>query len=122
MITGTVSADREAVIRVKIIGQLGQELEIDAIIDTGFTGYITLPNSIINTLSLPFHSRQQVVLGDGNVHTVNVHTGIVNWEGQNHRIEIDAADTTPLLGMAMMYGYKLTIEDIDGGAVCIELI
>lgn len=120
MILGTVTADREAVIRVKVYSQGGQEQEFNAVIDTGFTGFLTLPSADIATLNLTFASRQQVILGDGNVHSVNVYAGVVEWDGQQRRIEVDAADTTPLVGMALMYGYKLTLEDIDGGDVTLE--
>ena len=61
-------------------------------------------------------------MGDGNVHSLNVHTGTLEWDGQRRRIEIDTADIMPLVGMAIMYGYKLTVEDIDGGKVTIELL
>lgn len=81
-----------------------------------------MPPAFIAALRLPLHSRQQVILGDGNVHSLDVHTGTLEWDGQRQRIEIDTADTTPLVGVAMMYGYKLTVEDIDGGKVTIELL
>ena len=122
MITGVVNADREAVIRLKVSGSNGQEQAIEAVIDTGFTGFLTLPPDSIASLGLPFHSRQQVILADGSVHSLNVHTGTVEWDGQVRRIEIDTADTTPLVGMAIMYGHKLTVEDIDGGKVTIEIL
>ena len=38
------------------------------------------------------------------------------------QIRVDAVDAEPLLGMSLMQGYKLTIEDVVGGAVLIELI
>ena len=122
MIIGTVNADREAIIRLRVVVTGGLDQNIDAVIDTGFTGFLTLPTALIATLGLPFHSRQQVILGDGNVHSLNVHTGMLDWDGQLRRIEIDTANTTPLVGMAMMYGYKLTVEDVDGGNVTIELL
>ena len=122
MITGVVNPDREAVIRLKIYGVGGQVLEIDVVIDTGFTGSLTLPPHLVATLQLPFYNRQQVILGDGNIHSLDVHTGTIDWEGQPRRIEINVADTTPLAGMNLMYGYKLTIEDVDGGAVLIEVL
>jgi predicted aspartyl protease len=42
MITGLVNPDYEAVIRLRIQGPGGHEREIDAVIDTGFNGYLTL--------------------------------------------------------------------------------
>lgn len=122
MITGTVNADREAVIKLKIVGTNGREEAIDAVVDTGFTGFLTLPPSLIASLGLPFQSHQQIILGDGNLYPVNVYTGSVEWEGRTRRIDIEEADTTPLVGMALMYGYKLTVEDRDGGSVTIELL
>jgi predicted aspartyl protease len=39
MITGVVNVNREAVIRLAVAGPSGQQQEIEAIIDTGFTGF-----------------------------------------------------------------------------------
>ncbi len=39
MMTGVVNANREATIRLVVIGPSGQQQEIEAIIDTGFTGF-----------------------------------------------------------------------------------
>ena len=47
MITGIVTDRREAVIRLKVRGPTGQDQEIEAIIDTGFDGWLSLPSSII---------------------------------------------------------------------------
>jgi len=52
MIIGVVTDDRQAVIHLKVRGPAGQEQEIDAIIDTGFDGWLSLPASIVARLSL----------------------------------------------------------------------
>ncbi len=33
---------------------------------------------------------------------------------------VDAADTEPLVGMALMYGYELNVQIVDGGAVTLR--
>ena len=38
MITGVVTEDRQAIIKLTVRGPAGQEQEIEAIIDTGFDG------------------------------------------------------------------------------------
>jgi predicted aspartyl protease len=53
MITCVVNADREAVIRLEVHGQILQVEEIDAIIDTGFDGWLTLPSAVIIQLGRP---------------------------------------------------------------------
>ncbi len=54
MMTGVVNANREATIRLVVIGPSGQQQEIEAIIDTGFTGFLTLPAVLIAALGLPW--------------------------------------------------------------------
>ena len=47
MITGAVNANREATIRLVMSGSSGQQHEIEAIIDTGFTDFLTLPPTLV---------------------------------------------------------------------------
>ena len=42
MIIGKVTANREAVIELEIIGSNQRKENVEAIIDTGFNGYLTL--------------------------------------------------------------------------------
>ncbi len=57
MITGVVTPDRLAVIRLTVRGPAGQEHEIEAILDTGFDGWLTLPPSLIVLLGLVWRQR-----------------------------------------------------------------
>ena len=54
MITGLVKFD-EARIRLIVKGRQGREQEIDAVIDSGFSGALTLPPALIATLGRPRH-------------------------------------------------------------------
>ena len=44
------------------------------------------------------------------------------WDRQLREIEIDAAETEPLLGMALLRGYRLQVDPIEGGLVTIETL
>ena len=55
MIRGEVSADWEATIRLKVLGPSGQEEDVEAVIDTGFNGFLTLPPDLIARLGCPIH-------------------------------------------------------------------
>ena len=57
---------------------------------------------------------------DGSEIQSDVYEAIVLWDGSLSRISIHEANAQPLVGMSMMYGYKITIENIDGGNVTIE--
>ncbi len=46
----------------------------------------------------------------------------VIWNGQERIIDVAASEADPLLGMSLLYGFKLQIEAIEGGVVAIEAI
>jgi predicted aspartyl protease len=65
MITGFVTADLEASIRVLVRGPAGQRQRIEAVIDTGLNGWLTLPPALISSLGLPWRRRGPALLADG---------------------------------------------------------
>ena len=52
MITGVVSANREPIIRISVLDIHRQPHERDAILDTGFNGWLSLPPDLITVGSL----------------------------------------------------------------------
>jgi predicted aspartyl protease len=64
MITGAVTADREAVIRIGVRGPAGQGQEVEAVVDTGFDGWFSLPPALIALLELPWRRRGRALLAD----------------------------------------------------------
>jgi clan AA aspartic protease len=120
MISGRVNVYREAVVRLPLRSPHGQELEIEAVIDTGFNGYLTLPSDLITGLGLPFRRSGRAVLGDGSEITFDIHEAVILWDGQPRRIAVDVAETDPLLGMGLLYGHELNLQVIEGGNALIK--
>ncbi len=117
MITGTVTVAREAVIQLTVRGPSGQEQEIEAVIDTGFDGSLTLPSALIAALGLPWRRRGRALLADGSDSLFDIHEATVIWDGAARRIPVDKVDMTPLVGMSLFYGYELTMQIVEGGRV-----
>src|SRR3954469_1913152 len=118
--TGTVNALREAVLRLVVLGPGGREREVEVVIDTGYNGSLILPPYLVAELGLPFRIRSSATLGDGSTGLFDVHDGTVHWNGKSRRIAVDVADSEPLLGMALLYGYELTIQVVEGGDLSIR--
>lgn len=65
MIIGRISENREDLIELEVIGVNWQQ-NIEAAIDTGFDGHLSLPLYLIRRLGLGPVGYRQVILGDGN--------------------------------------------------------
>jgi predicted aspartyl protease len=55
MMTGTVNAFHEAILRVSVRGPEGKEREVEAVVDTGFDGSLTLPPHLVAELGAPLY-------------------------------------------------------------------
>lgn len=116
MIQGVVNTRREAVLPLVVGNISGQRQFIDTVIDTGFNGFLTLPSAVIMSISLPWIASDIVSLGDGSEALFDLYAATVIWDGQYR--EVDVAES--LVGMALLYGYRLQIDAIEGGIVRIE--
>ena len=120
MIYGVVNLRREATLALVVGNSEGQRQLIDTVIDTGFSGFLSLPSAIITTLNLPWSASDIVTLGDGSETLFDLYIATVIWDGQYREIYIAESETEPLLGMALLYGYRLQVDAIEGGSVRVE--
>jgi len=119
MIRGIVTAEHEAVIRLVVHGPKGRLRRIEAVVDTGFNGHLSLPAALIKKLGLPWRRRAIAELADGSQTIVDIYRGVVVWNGRRRRIPIDEAETAPLVGMALLAGSELNIEVWPAGGVTV---
>jgi clan AA aspartic protease len=117
MITGIVNADFEPIIPLSVCGSDGKIYTQDAIVDTGFNGWLSLPPSLIAQLKLRWKRRGRAILGDGSECIFNVYEAVVVWDGVLLTIPVDEADSEPLVGMSLMESYQLTVQVFEDGRV-----
>jgi clan AA aspartic protease len=122
MITGVVTVDREAIIRLTVHGPTSQVVDVEVIVDTGFDGWLSLPPTLIAQLGLPWRRRGRAILADGTTRDFDIYRGDVVWDGQPRQITIDEADTMPLVGMALLEDYELMMQVRPGGQVSIKAL
>jgi clan AA aspartic protease len=122
MMQGVVSQRREAILPLVVASANGKRLLVDAVIDTGFNGFLCLPSAVVTALELPWNASDIVTLGDGSETLFDLYAASVIWDGQYREIDIAESETEPLIGMALLYGYRLQIDAIEGGIVRIEAL
>jgi clan AA aspartic protease len=121
MIAGEVRSSREATIQLQVRG-IGVVEELDAAIDTGFNDFLALPPAWVSRLWLPWVTQTDVTVADGSRRSVNAFTGFVSWNGRLIEVLVLELGAGPLVGMALLYGSRLTIDVVDGGRVTIEAL
>jgi clan AA aspartic protease len=122
VITGVVNARHEAMIRLSVHRANGQEQEVEAILDTGFSGSLTLPPAVIAALGLPWRTRGTVILANGSEDQFDIYAAVIRWNGTLRNILVEAADTDPLVGMALLTGHDVHIQVVAGGNVIVEAL
>ena len=115
-----MNARLEAVVTLPLLGPAGQAREVDAVVDTGFNGYLILPPPLVADLELPVVGDGEAVLADGSETAFDVYGVTALWDGQQRYVETAAVGADPLVGMAMLDNHDLSIQVRDGGRVVIE--
>ena len=120
MINGVVNAHLEPTLRLTLRGPQGQIRRVNAVVDTGFDGRLTLPPALIAHLGLVWDRRRSAFLADGSECFFDTYTGVVVWDRRQRVIPIHEADTTPLVGTALLAEHEVNAEFRPGGRVTIK--
>ena len=121
-IKGRVDTQQQAWIQVEIRDRNGEFQPIETVVDTGFTGFMTLPLEIIDQLGLERRLRTTVTLATGRRERVNTWRGYLLWHEQLCPILVLQSRGTPLLGMELLEGSLLTIQARANRDVLIEVL
>jgi len=121
MITGKVTNNLEVVVELVIIG-LNHKETIECIVDTGFSGYLALPSSLIQRLNLKKIDDQEVVLADGSTAIMEKYLVKVLWHGEERSVSALRADGGPITGMFLLHGSRVILDVVEDGDVSIDAL
>lgn len=118
MITGIVEKNH-AILPVTFATKTLGAIVAKFIVDTGYTGLLTLPLKDITALGLELTEDMEITLADESRATVNVYSGVIMWHGMAREIFVLELDSRPLLGAGLLRGSRLNIDFEEGGAVAV---
>ncbi len=93
------------------------DLYIEFVIDTGFTGELTLPPAADEAMQLPFAYDQAVTLANDTDIEVPVHRAAILWHGGERLVHVFATGNRPLLETARLAGCELLVQLVEHGLV-----
>jgi clan AA aspartic protease len=95
------------------------DLTIEFVLDTGFTGFLTLPVDAVTRMRLSFLNEIPADLADDSTVQVSVHAATIVWQGAERDVRVLALGRRPLLGAALLDGHDVGIRYAEGGPVTI---
>ena len=118
MIVGETDYKREAVLMLTIQSGTGTVETVGAVIDTGFSDALMIEEPLAQRLGSTQRDSRPYQLGDGSRVWLNRYEVTLDWNGETRTVIATGSDGDGILiGMRLLYGYSLTIDVIDGGAV-----
>ena len=78
---GVVSSDLEPTIPLRLRGLGGRTVVVTAVIDTGYSGSLTLSTEVIAALALPRRAGGRATLADGSVRRFRTFSAELFWDG-----------------------------------------
>ncbi|MDQ3507135.1 MAG: aspartyl protease family protein [Actinomycetota bacterium] len=95
----------EAMLTVSVMGFSGdREARVEAVVDTGFTGHITLRPETAERLALSVAGCTESILADGSIVVEEYCLARVAWHETERPVQALIVDAEPLLGMSLLRG------------------
>ncbi len=120
MIVAEFTEDNQIIVRLTLLDKVGQKLEIDTILDTGFSDYLMVPSTVVRELGLVEIDTVQAIMADGRGASLSVCEVRMEWDGDEQSIPVFVGGGKALLGMSMLRGCLGTFEFFPGGISTIE--
>lgn len=77
---------------------------------------------MVHSLGLPYAGTAQGTLADASIVSLDVFEAVVWWDDRERDILVLAAEGATLVGMALLSGYRVTLDVKSGGSVRIEAL
>jgi clan AA aspartic protease len=116
--------DGTPVLRILISGPHAISREFDAIIDTGFNGFLSIPQSVADTLNLERLATERVFFADNSEHIrwTSLATVIIGNQRQDGVVYLEPASEEVLIGVEFLQRFNrmLLFYPISQFILCIE--
>lgn len=111
-VVGNVNEALEARVTIRIIGGPQGRLDVDCIVDTGFSGALVLPSSIVELLELPIVGHEIINMVGEAEDSADIALAQVEWFGEVRREDVIIKEDS-LIGTALLKGTNLSIDYVN---------
>ncbi len=102
---------------ILVVGETGVPARVEAMVDSGFAGYLSLKPDVVDALKLRRTRSEKAYLADGRSTTCDMYRVQVDWQGHLRTVEVASLDGHPLIGMGLLQGSELRMMVADAGVI-----
>ncbi len=120
MMEGTFGDQDELFFEVELIADNGLELPVDALLDTGFSGWLAMDDQDLDGLNWTYVKQEKMRTAKGEF-DFDLYVGKVRIEGQEFDIPVHVGAGVPevLIGRQWLKNRRLVV-DISAGVLTLE--
>ena len=115
MIVGRVDGNIEARVTLSILNR-GSKEDLLFLVDSGFNGYLAIPEAVVRQLNLPLATVQRGATADGRVSYFDTVDVCVVWDDKPTNVRAQVLDE-PLIGTRMLRGFDMQVRWKAGGEI-----
>jgi predicted aspartyl protease len=120
MIEGTFGDQDELFFEIELIADNGLELPVDALLDTGFSGWLAMDSQDLEGLDWTYVKQEKMRTAKGEFN-FDLYAGKVRIDGQEFDIPVHLGDGVPeiLIGRQWLKNRRLVV-DMSAGVLTLE--
>ena len=120
MIQGTFADEDELFFEIELIADNGLELPVDALLDTGFSGWLAINDQDLDGLDWTYVKQEKMRTAKGEFN-FDLYAGKMRIEGQEFDIPVHVGAGVPevLIGRQWLKNRRLVV-DISAGVLTLE--
>ena len=121
LIEGRFGDQDELFFEIDLIADNGLELPVDALLDTGFSGWLAMDSQDLEGLDWTYIKQEKMRTAKGEFN-FDLYAGKVRIEGQEFDIPVHVGTGVPeiLIGRQLLKNRRLTV-DISAGVLTLEV-
>ena len=120
MTTGHIDQHGHPVLPVDLFDRQGRLHRVEAMIDTGFDDFLTLPAHLVQRMGLVWASRMPMQAATSEWAQFDVYAADVLWLGNRLPLRVLQTQSEILVGTRLLWETQLTVQFWEGGSVNVQ--
>ena len=118
--TGHIDQHGHPVLPVDLFDRQGRLHRVEAMIDTGFDDFLTLPAHLVQRMGLVWASRMPMQVATSEWAQFDVYAADVLWLGNRLPLRVLQTQSEILVGTRLLWESQLTVQFWEGGSVNVQ--